>query len=163
MSPTGHIAVGFAVKHWKTKIPLIWFLVGSYAIDIIYLVLLLVGIESFGNDPWSHSFVMAIVYSCTIGGITWMFTKHQNSAILMGFVVMSHWILDFIVWNNLPFAFEKNPSLGLGLYTKIGFDINLLVFDMAMVIATGIELGLLLIGLILYFNSRKINSIIKVA
>lgn len=162
MSPTGHLAVGFAVKHWKSKIPLIWYLIGSYTIDFIYLILMLIGIESFGNDPWSHSLVMAIVFSSIAVAITWLFTKHLKSAVLMGVVVISHWILDFIVWNNLPFAFENNPSLGLGLYKIIGFDITAPTFNMAMVTATGIELGLLIIGLFLYFNSKQTNTTIKV-
>lgn len=162
MSPTGHLAIGFAVKHWKSKVPLIWYLIGSYTIDIIYIALLFVGIESFGNDPWSHSLVMVIVYSCVAVAITWILTKHLKSAMLMGTVVLSHWILDFIVWNNLSLAFEKNPSLGLGLYTKIGFDINALSLNMAMVIATGLELGLLIIGILIYLNSKKLNTNVKV-
>lgn len=163
MSPTGHLAVGFAVKHWKSKIPLIWYLIGSYTIDIIYIGLNLIGFENFGNNPWSHSLVMVIVYSCVAAIITWIFTKHQKSSILMGIVVLSHWLLDFIVWNNLPLAFEKTPSLGLGFYSQIGFDINIPTFNLAMVIVTGLELGLLIIGILIYLKSRKINANIKVA
>lgn len=163
MSPTGHLAVGFALKHWKSKLPIIWLLIGTYTVDIIYIALNLLGFESFGNNPWSHSLVMVSVYSCVAATITWIFTKHQRSAIIMGAVVLSHWLLDFIVWNNLSLAFEKNPSLGLGLYSKIGFDINALTLNMAMVIATGFELGLLIIGLLIYLKSKKINATVKVA
>lgn len=155
MSPTGHLAIGFAVKRWDSKIPLVWFLVGAYAIDLIYVVLLALGIESFGNDPWSHSLLMAIVYSMLIGMIAWLFTKQRRSAILMGVVVFSHWILDFIVWGNLPLAFDKTPLLGLGLYNVIGFDISVPQLNMGMMIAGGLELIMLIIGFILYRSSLK--------
>lgn len=161
MSPTGHLAVGFAVKHWKTKIPLLWFLIGSYAIDFIYLGLLFMGVERFGYNPWSHSLLMAVGLSFIVLVITELVTKHWKSAYLMGAVVFSHWVLDFIVWDNLPLAFEKDPGLGLGLYNIIGFDINVPTLNTAMIIATGFELALLIVGLLIYYYSRRINASTK--
>jgi len=163
LSPTGHLAIGFAAKKWETKVPLIWLLIGAYLIDLVYLCFQALGIEEFGNNPWSHSLLMAFVYSSLAGILTWFFTKHQRSAILMGLVVMSHWILDFIVWNNLSLAFEPNPSMGLGLYQWIGFDINALTLNMSMFISTGLELGMLVLGIVIYIGSRKNKSTIKVA
>jgi hypothetical protein len=155
MSPTGHLAIGFAAKRWDSKIPLIWYLAGAYVIDIVYFVLLALGIESSSNDPWSHSLLMAIVWSILFALIVWVIVKHRRSALLMGLVVFSHWVLDFIVWDNLQLGFSKTPMFGLGLYRIIGFNISALKLDMGSLVATSIELGLLIIGIILYWTAKK--------
>jgi hypothetical protein len=156
MSPTGHLAIGFISKgKLKTRIPLIWLLIGSYLIDLVYLGLTLLGIESFGNDPYSHSLVMALVYTLCAGLLTWALMKNKAEGVLMGAVVLSHWVLDFIVWDNLPVAFGKTPLVGLGLYARIGFDFNAIQFNSGMMIATAIELVMLLIGILLYRKRRQ--------
>jgi len=155
MSPTGHLAIGFAVKKWDAKVPLVWYLAGATVIDLIYMGLSFLGLEGFGNNPWSHSLLMAFVWSALATTIVWLVTKHVKSAWLMGFVVFSHWILDFIVWDNLPLAFAKNPVLGLGFYNFIGFDLNALTLNFASILATGLELTLLVVGIVVYFSARK--------
>jgi len=160
MSPTGHLAIGFAVKRWDSKIPLIWYLIGANFIDIVYLLLTVLGIESFGNNPWTHSLLMAIVYANLGGLLTYIICRERNSSILMGIVIFSHWLLDFIVWDNLPIAFSKTPVLGLGLYNIIGFNINAIQFNNGLIIATSIELILLLIGVYLYIKSKKIKKVL---
>jgi len=73
----------------------------------------------------------------------------------MGVVIFSHWLLDFIVWDNLPLTFSKTPLLGLGLYKLIGFNINSIQFNTGLIIATSIELIMLITGLFIYINSKK--------
>jgi len=160
MSPTGHLAIGFAVKRWDSKIPLIWYLIGANFIDIIYMLLTVLGIESFGNNPWTHSLLMAVVYANLGGLLTYTIIRQRNSSILMGIVIFSHWLLDFIVWDNLPIAFSKTPLLGLGLYNIIGFNINAIQFNSGLIIATSIELVLLIIGVFLYLKSKKIKKVL---
>jgi len=155
MSPTGHLAIGFAVKRWDSKIPLIWYLLGANFIDLFYVLLTVLGIESFGNNPWTHSLLMAIVYANLGGLLTYVISRHRNSSILMGIVIFSHWLLDFIVWDNLPLAFSKTPLLGLGLYNMIGFNISSLQFNSGLIIATSIELIMLIIGVFIYLNAKK--------
>lgn len=155
MSPTGHLAIGFAAKKWDTKIPLVWYLFGAYIIDLLYMGLSFFKLEGFGNNPWSHSLLMSLVWSSVAATIVWLLSKHLKSAGLMGFVVFSHWLLDFIVWDNLPLAFSKSPHLGLGFYTLIGFDLNALALNSASIIATGLELSILIVGIVLYLSSKK--------
>jgi len=155
MSPTGHLAIGFAVKRWDSKIPLIWYLIGANFIDLFYVLLTVLGIESFGNNPWTHSLLMAIVYANLGGLLTYVISRHRNSSILMGIVIFSHWLLDFIVWDNLPLAFSKTPVLGLGLYNMIGFNINSIQFNSGLIIATSIELIMLIIGVFIYLHTKK--------
>jgi len=155
MSPTGHLGIGFAVKRLDAKIPLWVYLVGAYVIDLIYMGLSFFKIERFGYNPWSHSILMAILWSVVAGLFAFNIVKHKSSALLMCFVVFSHWILDFIVWDQLPLAFGSTMIPGLGFYRRIGFDILSPGINMGSMMATIIELGMLVIGILIYWTSKK--------
>lgn len=150
MSPTGHLAIGFAAKKYAPKIPLIVFLIAAYAIDLIYFIFLALGMDKQDYDPWSHSLFMAIIWSVTASLITLLFSRKFRNGLFIGLVVFSHWILDFIVWGNLPISFDRRSVIGLGLYDKIGFSLTGLKTNSGSVIATSIELGMLIIGLAIY-------------
>lgn len=155
MSPTGHLGIGFAVKRLDAKIPLWGYLVGAYVIDLIYMELSFLKSERFGYNPWSHSLLMAILWSVVTGLIVFKIVKHSNSSLLMSLVVFSHWILDFIVWDQLPLAFGSTMISGLGFYRRIGFDILSPGMNTGSIIATLIELGMLVIGIMIYWTSKK--------
>lgn len=159
MSPTGHLAIGFAAKKYAPEVSLIVFLVSAYAIDLLYFIFLAIGIDTLDFDPWSHSLVMAIVWSILIGLITALFSKKIRSGLVIGLVVFSHWILDVIVWDNMPIAFDKTQRIGLGLFSKIGFSLTNLQFNSGTLIATSVELTMLLIGLVIYISyTRKLRK-----
>lgn len=162
MSPTGHLAVGFIAKKFAPQIPVIVFLIAAYVIDLIYFVFLAAGIENMDYDPWSHSLVMALIWSITAGLITFILSKKYRSGIVISLVVFSHWILDFIVWDNLTVFFGQTHKIGLGLYNKIGFSLTGMEIDSGTIIATSLELGMLIISLVVYIlyhrslrNERK--------
>lgn len=150
MSPTGHLAIGFAAKKYAPQIPLIAFLIAAYAIDLLYFIFLIAGLDRMDYNPWSHSLLMAIFWSVSASLITWVFSRKLRGGLMIGFVVFSHWILDIIVWDNIPVVFEKTHRIGFGLYNRIGFSLTGLKLDSGTMIATGIELGMLLIGLSIY-------------
>jgi hypothetical protein len=163
MSPTGHLAIGFAAKKYAPKIPLVVFLIAANAIDLMYFLFLALGLDTIDFDPWSHSLFMAVIWSVCAGLITILFSgkfsggKYRNG-LVMALVVFSHWILDFVVWDNLPIFLDKAHVVGLGLYDKIGFSITGLKMDSGTIIATSLELGLLIIGVGIYIlYSRKLR------
>jgi len=164
MSPTGHLAIGFAAKKYAPQIPVIVFLIAAYAIDLIYFIFLALGIDKLDYDPWSHRLFMAVIWSISAALITLFFSRKLRSGLVIGLVVFSHWILDFIVWDNLPVFFDKTHSVGLGLYDKIGFSLTGLKLDSGSVIAASIELSMLLIGLAVYIiylkKARKEKKVI---
>jgi hypothetical protein len=62
-------------------------------------------------------------------------------------VVLSHWILDFLMHSNLPLFFSKTPLLGLGLENSgVGF-----------LFMTLLDLILLGIGILLYVRFRLLK------
>ena len=146
----GILQLVFAAKKYAPKMPLIVILVVAYAIDLIYFIFLALGIDQQDYDPWSHSLFMAIIWSFTASLITLLFSRKFRNGLVIGSVVFSHWILDFIVWGNLPISFDRTKVIGLGLYDKIGFSLTSLKTNSGSVIATSIELGMLIIGLGIY-------------
>ena len=163
MSPTGHLAIGFAAKKYAPQIPVFVFLIAAYAIDLLYFIFLAIGIDTLDYDPWSHSLLMAVIWSISAALITLFFSKKLQSGIVIGLVVFSHWILDFIVWDNLPVFFDKTNRVGLGLYDKIGFSLTGLKLDSGSILAASIEMSMLLIGLAVYIlYVKKVRKETKV-
>jgi len=156
MSPTGHLAIGFAAKKYAPKVHVAVFMIAAYAIDLIYFIFLAIGIDRPDYDPWSHSLLMAIIWSLSAGLITLSVCKELRSGFVIGLVVFSHWILDFIVWDNVPLFFDTTNRAGLGLYDKIGFSMTGMKLDSGTILATTIELSMLFVGLAMYlFFVRK--------
>jgi len=155
VSPTGHLAVGLAAKRLAPEVSIFVFLVAAYVIDFLYFLFLAIGIETIEFDPWSHSLVMAIVWSILTGLVALLISKKLRSGLILGLVCFSHWILDVIVWDNIPVAFDPTQKIGLGLFTKIGFSLTNIQFNAGMFIATSIELAMLAVGLIIYIVYTK--------
>ena len=162
MSPTGHLAVGFAAKKFAPKIPLLVFLIVPYALDLIYFIFVGVGIESVDYSPWSHSLLMALVWSALALLITLALTNKFKNGLVIGLVLLSHWVLDFVVWNDMLITFDKGLRVGLGLYNAIGFTTTSFSgLNSATLIASSIELSLLMFGVavyILYLRKMKKES-----
>jgi len=159
MSPTGHLAIGFAAKRLVPEISVFVFLVAAYVIDFLYFIFLAIGIDTIEFDPWSHSLVMAIVWSFLIGLIVYLINKKIRSGLILGLVVFSHWILDFIVWDNIPIAFDPTQKIGLGLFSAMGFSLTNIQFNSGMLIATSVELSMLAVGLVIYISYKRKNRL----
>jgi hypothetical protein len=64
---------------------------------------------------------------------------------VIGLVVFSHWLLDFLMHSNLPLFFNGSPLVGLGLENSgTGF-----------LFMTVLDLLLLAVGFAIYFRARK--------
>jgi hypothetical protein len=143
----GHKAVGLAAKSAAPRAPL-WSLVGaSQLLDFAFSGFMMTGLERYRTDsrlpgspfildqiPWSHSLLMAIVWSALAAGVARLARLPLKVALVIGGVVFSHWILDFIVHRpDLALFPGSDTVMGLGLW-------NLPVPEMAL------EVGLLAIG-----------------
>jgi len=159
MSPTGHLAVGFAAKKYAPEIPLFVFLTAAYAIDLIYFLFLALGIDTVEYNPWSHSLFMAVIWSLIAGLITLLIKRQFRNGLVIGIVVFSHWFLDLIVWDNMLIFFDQSQRIGFGLYNRIGFSLTGMTLNSGTVMATSIELVMLIIGVGIYIlflrKSRK--------
>jgi membrane-bound metal-dependent hydrolase YbcI (DUF457 family) len=154
----GHLGVGLAAKRIAPRTPLIVLLVASELIDLLCFVFIFAGLERSSEQlnlsyiAWSHSLFMSIVWSIAIGAIVFLISRDRRMSIVIGLVVFSHWVLDFIAHDpDLPLFFGNSPLVGLGFewtHTANGLVVHL---------AQGliVEIGLLIGGFVIYWNTRR--------
>lgn len=146
----GHFVVGLAAKPAAPKVPLWVLLVAAEAIDILWGIFSLAGLDRSEFSPWSHSLFMAAIWSLAAALLTALLYRSYGAGALIGLVVFSHWVLDFISHPmfggppDLPLFFDGSSKVGLGLWSAIGFGP-----------AIAVELGLLAAGIAIVMVTRK--------
>lgn len=132
MAGLTHLAIGLTFTLIVPKMHVIVLVVCAYLIDIIFLIFMFAGIKKYpkadrvSEAPWSHSLLMAIIWSVLAVLITIIITKDFNTGILIGLLVFSHWIVDFIAkpmtiafpndGGILLHPFRGSPEVELGLW-----------------------------------------------
>jgi hypothetical protein len=161
MAGLAHAGVGLASKRVAPTVPVWILIVAAYVIDFIWGIFFLAGIEhlpqpgSTTTSPWSHGLFMAVVWSLLAGIVAWLISRNTRISVVIGLLVFSHWVVDFIshpmtaVFPNatgLPLLFEGSPTVGLGLWsTQLRVTIG--------------EYGTLILGLVIYLLTlRKLRK-----
>lgn len=94
---------------------------------------------------------MAAAWSVLALLVTILVTRRFKSGLVIGIVVLSHWLLDFIVWNDMLITFYRGIRVGFGLFNSIGFSTtNFSELSTSTLIASSIELSLLIAGVTIY-------------
>jgi hypothetical protein len=159
MGPAGHFAIGFAAKPAAPKSPLLVLLLATEVLDLLSFGFVTIGIEevsySFtdfiqGNIvlsvPWSHGLFMSVIWSVLASAITFLIYRERRTASIIGLVVFSHWVLDFVVLPpDLPLLFDGSPMVGLGLWTS----------GPGRIISFILEFALLAGGIAIYLITKK--------
>lgn len=154
----GHYAVALAAKRVEPKISLGVLFIAALLPDLVWSLLLLVGIEEvaifpgitkvtsldFVYYPYSHSLLSAIMASAAAYGAGYVLWRSGRVAKLLGALVFSHWILDFITHTrDLPLMFGvRLTKLGLGLWDHLA-------------VSVAFEFILLAAGLFIYTRTMK--------
>ena len=130
----GHLAVALAAKRAVPKAPLGWLMAAATALDLVWPLFLLAGIEHvrmragataftplvFDSYPWSHGLVMAVLWGILLAALgRWRGFSPRICLWLVGLVV-SHWVLDFLTHApDMPLWPGRSPLLGLDLWNSI--------------------------------------------
>ncbi len=129
----GHFALGFASKKLNSRPSLGTYFMAAQFLDLLWPMLLIRGVEKVriepGNTeftplnfvyyPYSHSLVAAIGWGVLFGGIHYLSQRDKRSSLLLGVLVLSHWILDFIMHRpDLPLSPWTAEKFGLGLWNN---------------------------------------------
>ncbi len=153
----GHIGVALASKPLAPKASIGVLLIAATTIDLLCGIFTAIGIESvdmttgISKIPWSHGLFMSVVWSILVFIVTYFITRNSKMSIILGLLVFSHWILDFIshpmgmgktLPKDLPVLFDNSLKVGLGLYNSV-------------VAALITELGLLAAGIFVYMKMTK--------
>ncbi len=155
MPGIGHLGVGLAAKSFVPKAPLGVLLVATEATDILWGLSTLTRRECLINA--THSLFTSAVLSLAGGLAGARVYRDPRTGAVIGLVILSHWALDFIVWEDtLPLLFEGSPKVGLGLYRAGpgGHQVKMSLPVVAM------ELGLPLLGLGVYLGTRGMCRVI---
>ena len=112
----GHLGLGFAAKTVAPEVPLWALLMSTEVLDLLFFGFKTAGMEyeavsttdithglqivSPGWTPWSHGLFMSLVWSVLAFVVTYFFSRNHRASIVIGLLVFSHWVLDFIV--HLP-------------------------------------------------------------
>jgi hypothetical protein len=149
----GHFALGLALKRVEPNVSLATaFLAGQLA-DTLWPVLVLAGVEHvaiapgdtavtplrFESYPWSHSLLALVVLEALFAAVHFGRTRRARAAVLLGGLVVSHWLLDFATHRpDMPLTPWSSEMLGLGLWNSVGATLAL----EAALFAGGITLAL---------------------
>ncbi|MCP4541613.1 MAG: hypothetical protein GY832_31155 [Chloroflexi bacterium] len=164
----GHFAIGLVAKPAAPKVPLWVLLMATEIFDFLFFAFQAAGLESMavttmdwnqgmqiqvpGSAPYSHGLLACVIWSVVAAVIVYVFYRDRRTSIIMGLVVFSHWVLDFIVHlPDLPLLFEGSPLVGLGLWGS----------GPGLIVSILLELGLLFGGIAFYLVMRKRGAIDK--
>jgi len=130
----GHYAVALAAKSAAPRTSLGTLFAAAQLVDLIWPIFLLLGIEhvriapgitaftplDFYDYPWTHSLLMVCVWGVLFGGGYYALRRAARPAVVVGLLVVSHWVLDLIVHRpDLPLVPGGTTRLGLGLWSSV--------------------------------------------
>lgn len=153
----GHFGVGFGAKKFAPKVSLGTLFLASQFIDLLWPLLLLLGLERvrivpgttvvtpllFEHYPISHSLLAVIGWGVLVGGVYFYLKRSRSAALLLGFLVISHWLLDTIV-HRADLALFPGSGLVMGFNAWSSLPLTL-----------AIELSIFFLGLWLYLRSTS--------
>ena len=166
----GHYSVAFAARSERNRIPLWVLFIAVQFLDYVWATLVLLGIEKLrvikgftaGSmidsyfHPYSHSLIAAILWS-SIAAIgykplcSWLgYAYGKSAALIVGFAVFSHWILDLIAHPRDLAIYDNTWKVGFGLWNYRDPEFAL-------------EIGLLGVGIMLYLTRNVLSAARKTA
>jgi hypothetical protein len=146
----GHYGVSLALKKADKNINLGLLFFGVQFVDILWAVLVLLGIEraviapgitaanpiDYVYYPFSHSLIASILWAGVMYVVFRLLPAKSGSqkakvALVMAVAVLSHFFLDLLIHRpDLPLALGDSPKFGLGLwnFVLISYVVEGLIF-----------------------------------
>lgn len=130
----GHYAVALAAKKAAPKTSLGTLFFSTQFLDLLWPIFLLLGLEhvridigntaftplDFYDYPISHSLLTVLGWSLVLGLIYFFRQRYRQGAFVLGFGVLSHWLLDFFSHRpDMPIAPGLETYAGLGLWNSV--------------------------------------------
>lgn len=145
----GHFGIGFGAKAAAPKASLGSMFLASLLIDLVFPILLLLGVErvnitpgitkvmplDFVYYPISHS-LLAVLFWAVLVAAVYMYLRHYSrGAFVLGLAVVSHWLLDVIVHRpDLALYPGSGIFVGFGLWSSLPgtLALELLIFGIGL-------------------------------
>lgn len=171
----GHFTIAYILIRLFPGIPPLVPLIGVGFPDLLWPVLILLGVEKasvnpdsplqkyikFTSYPYSHSLVVGTLIALAVGIVLALLVSPQAGAV---FVVASasHWLLDSIMHiNDLPvlgFGSDRKVGIGLWSYSRLAFAAEYIFYAVvtALVMPGSLVVPLLIVGAV--FHLINANS-----
>jgi hypothetical protein len=130
----GHFAVGIAAKRAGPRASLGTYILAAQFLDLLWPTFVLLGIESvriapgitvvtpldFTSYPYSHGLLASFFWAALFGSVYWLARRNRRESLVLGLVVLSHWILDFVSHRpDMPLDLSSDTRVGLGLWSSL--------------------------------------------
>jgi len=133
----GHFGVALAAKKAAPKTSLGTLVFAAQFADLLWPVLLLLGLEQvrivpglmavsdfdFTSYPISHSLVAQLGWGALLGVFYFFIKRDGKSAMLLGALVPTHWVLDFIAHRPDMPILPGGAKYGLGMWNSVPLTI----------------------------------------
>jgi len=152
----GHFAVAFAAKRAVPKTSLGVLFAACQLPDLIWPIFLLLGWErvriapgttafsplDFEHYPYTHSLLATLGWAVAAALAYWLWSRSRRGAAVVGLLVFSHWLLDWVMHRpDLP-LYPGSSFFGLGLWNSVAATL-------------AVELAVFSIGFIIYLASTR--------
>jgi membrane-bound metal-dependent hydrolase YbcI (DUF457 family) len=140
----GHFGLALAAKKLAPRTSLGTLLFATQFADLIWPILLLLGIEhvriapgitrmtplDFYDYPISHSLLALAVCSAVVGGAYYLFARYAAGAWVVALGIVSHWFLDVLMHRADMPLWPGGPRIGIGLWNSwtAGIAVEILTF-----------------------------------
>ena len=156
----GHYSVAYAAKSVAPKAPLAAYFLAVQALDVLFSVFVLGGVEHMEivhkytsynpyrlyDMPITHSLVGSLGWAIAIAVVAVIARLPRREALWLGLAVFSHFMLDLPVHTpDLSIAGNDTAKLGLGLWNNVPLVLAL-------------ELLLLVGGWLLFTRSKRSDA-----
>lgn len=129
----GHFAAGLLCAPLAPRAPLWVLLAAPQVLDIAWPVLVATGIERahvepgrlaasplvLEHMPYSHSLIAAVLWAVLCAALYRRWSRDGRGALVVLWLVASHWLLDVIAHEPDVPVFFAGPKLGLGLWRSL--------------------------------------------
>jgi membrane-bound metal-dependent hydrolase YbcI (DUF457 family) len=127
----GHFGVAFAAKRAAPRTSLATLIAAAQLLDLIWPILVLLGVERIRIDPgsnpflhlrfvhypWTHSLLLSIAWGAAFAIFYRAKTGYARGALVVGALVVSHWVLDWFTHRpDLQLLPWSDTRVGLGLW-----------------------------------------------
>lgn len=152
----GHFALGLAAKRVTPRISLAMLFLAAQFADVLWPLLVALGFEQvridpgntaftpldFVSYPYSHSLALLAIWAMVVGGGYRAIAGGRGTALTLGLLVVSHWVLDYLTHRpDLP-VYPGGPKLGLGLWNSIAATL-------------AVEIAMFAYGVFLYVRATR--------
>lgn len=152
----GHFAVAMGTKRAAPRVSLGTMVMAAQWLDLLWPFFLLLHLEKlrvapgitrfspmdFVSYPYTHSLACVIGWAVLFGGAHFAIKRRGRDAVILALLVISHWVLDFLVHRpDLP-LYPGGPKVGLGLWNSVYGTL-------------AVELLLFIGGSVLYFGATR--------